>query len=226
MPYIILFFISLFISPLQAEIMEREKVLEYMKAIEAEKGFKDKTVILDLLQNALNYDLTRTHHEAELKKYQEEIKQYPYQAKKLKQEIDTIIRRSIDVTLSSTEYEYLILQTESELLELSRQQQKEQDKLKDIIDSLGKTPKELLELKNELSESERRLSSITDENDLNIAKTIQLNFIISSIKALINTYEYKQISAISRQDISRLRLDLIKQKYDVFILIKKNYNKI
>lgn len=98
-----------------------------------------------------------------------------------------------------------ILQVSSQLLESSRQAQQEQDRAREIADSLNQLPQQQTDARRQLNEVERRIGTQTGNNALAQAQNLALQAESARLKALVDELDLAQLSANNRQELSRAR---------------------
>lgn len=98
-------------------------------------------------------------------------------------------------------------------MEQARLQQQEQDKSREISESLNLLPQQLSEARRLLSEkiTTARLAAMGASNTpLAEAQNKLTQAEVTARKAMVNELEMAQLSANNRQEITRLRLELFK----------------
>ncbi len=116
--------------------------------------------------------------------------------------------------ISLGELEQRIIQLSSQLLDQSRLTQQEQDKGREISESLSILPQQLSEARRLLTEASSRFQSLsTPSTPLADAQYTLAQAEVSARKSTVNELEMAQLSANNRQEISRLTLELYKKRY-------------
>ncbi len=105
-----------------------------------------------------------------------------------------------------------ILQVSSQLLESSRQAQQEQDRAREIADSLNQLPQQQTDARRQLNEVERRIGTQTGNNALARAQNLALQAESARLKALVDELDLAQLSANNRQELSRARSELAQKQ--------------
>ncbi|BGI50857.1 MAG: miniconductance mechanosensitive channel MscM [Arsenophonus endosymbiont of Ceratovacuna japonica] len=191
------------------------QIKKEIRQLEANKNSKN-TEIIQILQVALNW-LSETKESKQKKySYQETINNFPKIIKELKKQFFIESNKIIIIPENITifELEQRIIKVSSQLLEQGKQIQQEQDKSREINDSLIILPKKLLESRRLLSDSILRLESL--RVPISPLAEAQYNLVqaeVSARKSKTNELEIAQLSANNRQEISRLRIDLFKKRY-------------
>lgn len=154
--------------------------------------------------------------DAKAKSYQEAIDNFPRIIKEIRQKIlnESDEPAPIPVGISLGELEQRIIQLSSQLLDQSRLTQQEQDKGREISESLNILPQQLSEARRLLTEATSRFQSLsTPSTPLADAQYTLAQAEVSARKSTVNELEMAQLSANNRQEISRLTLELYKKRY-------------
>uniref|UniRef100_A0A3B0LZU0 Miniconductance mechanosensitive channel MscM n=1 Tax=Arsenophonus endosymbiont of Trialeurodes vaporariorum TaxID=235567 RepID=A0A3B0LZU0_9GAMM len=208
-----LFFIT--IPAFAAINLDEIQIKKEIKQLEANKNSKNAEII-QALQVALNWLSEAQESEKKNRAYQEAIDDFPKIIKELQQQflIESNKTVTIPTNITILELEQRIVQASSQLLEQGRQIQQEQDRNREISDSLVTLPQQLLEARRLLSDSTVRLQSLhvpvspLAEAQYNLAQTE-----VTARKSKTNELEIAQLSANNRQEIARLRIELFKKRY-------------
>ncbi|MGP1923591.1 MAG: miniconductance mechanosensitive channel MscM [Arsenophonus sp. NEOnobi-MAG3] len=195
--------------------LDETQIKKEIKQLEVNKNLKNVEII-QALQLALNWLSEAQESEKKTRAYQKAIDDFPKIIKELQQQfiIESNKIVSIPTNITILELEQRIVQTSSQLLEQGRQIQQEQDRNREISDSLVTLPQQLLEARRLLSDSTIRLQSLhipvspLAEAQYNLAQTE-----VAARKAKTNELEIAQLSANNRQEIARLRIELFKKRY-------------
>ncbi|BBU87421.1 hypothetical protein EIMP300_88210 [Escherichia coli] len=137
--------------------------------------------------------------------------------------------RSVSPGMSNDALNQEILQISSQLLDKSRQAQQEQERAREIADSLNQLPQQQTDARRQLNEIERRLGTLTGNTPLNQAQNFALPACAQSdsarLKALVDELELAQLSANNRQELARLRSELAEkesQQLDAYLQALRN----
>ena len=166
---------------------------------------------IQALQSALDFLDQRTASIEQAAQYQSVIDNFPKLSKALRQQISAVTDnpKTINTSLNSSDLEQEILQVSSQLLEETRQAQQEQDRARDISDSLTQLPQQQTEARRALTDSDRRLQGQqTTATALGQAKIWAREAANAANKARVNELELAQLSASNRQELARLRAEL------------------
>ncbi|GAB2952139.1 miniconductance mechanosensitive channel MscM [Hafnia psychrotolerans] len=190
-----------------------------LKQAEANKEMANQAQVVEALQSALNWLSEARASTVRAEQYQKVIDDFPKLTQGLRQELqaqgDTPL--PVDNTLTAAPLDQQILQVSSQLLEEARQLRQEQDRSRDISDSLSQIPQQQSEARNALSDIEQRIqSSVTSGNTSQLSQA-QMNALqaeSAARKAKVDELELAQLSASNRQELSRMRADLYKKRHD------------
>ncbi|MGP1954205.1 MAG: miniconductance mechanosensitive channel MscM, partial [Arsenophonus sp. NC-QC1-MAG3] len=180
---------------------DEAQIKKEIKQLEVNKNLKNAEII-QALQVAINWLSEAKESEKKTRAYQKAIDDFPKIIKELQQQfiIESNKMVTIPTNITILELEQRIVQASSQLLEQSRQIQQEQDKNREISDSLITLPQQLLEARRLLSDSTIRLQSLhvpvspLAEAQYNLAQTE-----VMARKAKTNELEIAQLSANNRQ---------------------------
>ena len=190
--------------------------------------------VVEALQSALNALEERKGSLERIKQYQQVIDNYPKLSATLRAQLNNMRDepRSVSPGMSTDALNQEILQVSSQLLDKSRQAQQEQERAREIADSLNHA-------RRQLNEIERRLGTLTGNTPLNQAQNFALQsdsarlkalvFALQSdsarLKALVDELELAQLSANNRQELARLRSELAEkesQQLDAYLQALRN----
>ncbi|WP_411849086.1 miniconductance mechanosensitive channel MscM [Yersinia ruckeri] len=204
--------------PLYAATQPNEtQIRQDLKQAEANKGVANQTEIVQALQSALNWLNDAKESEGRAQQYQAVIDDFPKLTRELRKELAPESDKPLQVptNLSTNELEQQILQTSSQLLELARQLQQEQDRSREISDSLSQLPQQQSEARRLLGEVTLRLQSQSHPSTpLAQAQLAQLQAEATARKARVNELELSQLSANNRQELSRMRSEIFKKSHE------------
>nr|WP_243851828.1 miniconductance mechanosensitive channel MscM [Providencia heimbachae] len=216
---VISFFLSLLIvfSSIAAPIASQDEaqIKQELKQLESSKNPKDAE-IAQALQGALNWLSESNDSNSKAKSYQEAIDNFPKIIKGIRQSLlnESDEPAPIPSGISLSELEQRIIQLSSQLLDQGRLMQQEQDKGREIIESLNALPQQLSEARRMLGEASSRFQSLgTPSTPLAEAQYTLAQAEVSARKAIVNELEMAQLSANNRQEISRMTLELNKKRY-------------
>lgn len=106
-------------------------------------------------------------------------------------------------------------------MEKSRQAQQEQDRAREIADSLSQLPQQQTDARRQLNELERRIGTANSNPAQNQAMQAES----AKLKALVDELELAQLSANNRQELARMRSELAEkqsQQLDTYLQALRN----
>ena len=104
------------------------------------------------------------------------------------------------------------MQVSSQLLEKSLIAQQEQERARDIADSVNQLPQQQTDARRQLNDVERRIGTTPGNTPLAQAQALSLQAESSKLKALVDELELAQLSANNRQELSRMRSELAQKQ--------------
>ncbi|MDX7999928.1 miniconductance mechanosensitive channel MscM [Xenorhabdus sp. Reich] len=172
--------------------------------------------IAQALQGAANWTNDTKSANQRIQKYQQAIDDFPAIIKELRQKIlaesDAVAPVPANQPINSLEQQ--IIQISSQLLDQGHQLQQEQDKTREISDSMNQLPQQQVEAKRLLAEATSRLQTLgAPSTQLAEAQLTLAQAEVGARKAVASELEMAQLSANNRQEIARIRADLFKKRY-------------
>ncbi|MCR3755993.1 MAG: miniconductance mechanosensitive channel MscM [Sodalis sp. Psp] len=174
-----------------------------------------QTAIIEAFQSALNSIAESKASRAKIKEYQKAIDDFPILARLLRDEKDREpdVPADINPKLSSSELNQQFLQANSQLIDLAGQLQ--QDQTRAISDSLSLLPQQQAEARKALNDVEQQLQILpTPSTPLEQARTTALQAEQAARRLKVEELDLAQLSANNRQELSRLRIELLKKRHD------------
>ncbi|RRZ89016.1 miniconductance mechanosensitive channel MscM [Erwinia sp. 198] len=188
------------------------------QALEEAKSSQDtpnQAEIVDALQSALNWIDDQQKSQANASDYQQVIDDFPRLSRELRQQLVVLgdSSKTVSSTMTAAELDQEILQISSQLLEEGRQAQQEQDRAREISDSLAQLPQQQTDARRALNEIERRLQAQpTPGTPLAQAQLFARQAESAARKARVDELELAQLSANNRQELARMRGELHQRK--------------
>lgn len=106
-----------------------------------------------------------------------------------------------------------ILQISSQLLDKGRQAQQEQERNREITDSLSQLPQQQTDARRQLNELERRIAAQqAASTPLALAQLQASQAEAARLKSQVDEFELAQLSASNRQELARLRAELAQKQ--------------
>lgn len=179
------------------------------------KNTPNQAELVQTLETALNWLNERKASLELTDQYQQVIDDFPKLSRELRQQITSLTdsTKSVRSTMTSAELDQEILQISSQLLEEGRQAQQEQDRAREISDSMSQLPQQQTEARRALSEVERRLQSQPSATTPMVQAQIYVRQAESAAqKARVDELELAQLSANNRQELARMRAEVHQKK--------------
>src|SRR5471032_3396935 len=200
-------------------VPSEDQLKQELKQAEANKEMANQAQVVEALQTALNWLSEARASSVRAEQYQKVIDDFPKLTQGLRQELqaqsDTPL--PVDNSLTAAQLDQQILQVSSQLLEEARQLRQEQDRSRDISDSLSQIPQQQSEARNALGDIEQRLQSgatSANASQLVQAQISALQAESAARKAKVDELALAQLSSNNRQELSRMRADLYKKRAD------------
>lgn len=194
-----------------------DQLRQELKQAEANKDMANQPQVVEALQSALSWLNEASASTARTEQYQQVIDDFPKMTQSLRQELKTQSDKQlpVDDSLSAPQLDQQILQVSSQLLEQARQLRQEQDRSREISDSLSQIPQQQAEARSTLAEITQRIqSSTSNASALGQAKMNALQAESMARKAKVEELELAQLSASNRQELSRMRAEIYKVRHD------------
>ncbi|CAK9886185.1 MAG: Miniconductance mechanosensitive channel MscM [Candidatus Erwinia impunctatus] len=198
-----------------AALPDPAQIRQQLDEVKADKTQPNQAEMIESLQSTLSWLEERQKSLNNGKEYQQVIDAFPRVARDLRQQItansDSV--KTVRSTLSAAELDQEILQVSSQLLEEGRQAQQEQDRVREINDSLTQLPTQQTEARRAVNETERRLQGQSaSSTPQTIVRNIARQAEFAAQKARVDELELAQLSASNRQELARLRSEVHQQK--------------
>ena len=209
----------LLIQPaLAATIPNESQLRQELKLAEGNKNAPNQAETVEALQSAINWLTERQESQNNSQQYQRVIDDFPKMTQELRRQL-TLEEAKIlpnGENLPASDLEQLILQTSSQLLEQARLLQQEQDRTREISDSLSQLPQQQTEARRALTEVQRRLQAQGNNQTtpLALAQLAVLQAEAAARKAKVDELELAQLSANNRQELARMRAEVYKTRHE------------
>ncbi|EBE1647398.1 miniconductance mechanosensitive channel MscM [Salmonella enterica subsp. enterica serovar Muenchen] len=182
---------------------------------------------VEALQTALNALEERKGSLERAKQYQHVIDNFPKLSATLRAQLNNLRDepRSVPPEMSTEALNQEILQVSSQLLDKTREAQQEQERVREIADSLSQLPQQQNDARRQLNEIERRLGAAGGNAALSQAQSLSMQAESAKLKALVDELELAQLSANNRQELARLRSELAEkqsQQLDAYLQALRN----
>lgn len=214
-----LLFSLLFVQPvLGATVPNESQLQQELKQVESNKNAPNQAETIEALQSALNWLNERKESQSDAEQFQRVIDGFPKMIQELHKQLAEEENKtpSNSDNLPPSELEQLILQTSSQLLEQARLLQQEQERSRDISDSLNQLPHQQSEARRLLAEVQQRLQSQgkNQTTPLALAQLAQSQAELAARKARVDELELAQLSANNRQELARVRAEIHKKRHE------------
>lgn len=211
----LLFLCCLSLPAHAASVPEAAQIKQELEQAKSAKGSAGQTERIQALETALSL-LGEYQESAErTKQYQKIIDEFPGMASELRQQISSLseTRKTVRNAMSNAELDQEIVQVSSQLLEASRQIQQEQERAREISDSLSQLPQLQTEARRALNENKSSQSTQSaSSSPLIQAKIYVYQARYAAQKARIDELELAQLSANNRQELARMRAEVYQKK--------------
>lgn len=218
----------LLIQPVFAAAIPNESQLrQELKLAEGNKNAPNQAETVEALQSAINWLTERKESQNNSQQYQRVIDDFPKMTQELRRQL-TLEEAKIlpnGENLPASDLEQLILQTSSQLLEQARLLQQEQDRTREISDSLSQLPQQQTEARRALTEVQRRLQAQGNNQTtpLALAQLALLQAEAAARKAKVDELDLAQLSANNRQELARMRADVYKTRHEKLMSSYRRY---
>ncbi|RWR02855.1 mechanosensitive channel protein [[Pantoea] beijingensis] len=198
-----------------ASVPDAAQIKQELEEAKAGKNTPNQAEVIQSFEAAINW-LDEQQSSLELtQQYQQVIDGFPKISRELRQQIASVTdnEKTVRSSMSGAELDQEILQVSSQLLEEGRQAQQEQDRAREISDSLSQLPQQQTEARRALSDNERRLQSQpSPASPLAQAQLYARQTESAAHKARIDELGLAQLSANNRQELARMRAELHQKK--------------
>lgn len=200
---------------------DAKQISQELEQAKAAKPAQPEAV--EQLQAALNALDERKGSLERAQQYQSVIDNFPKLSQTLRSQLNNLREEPRDVPsgMTSDALNQEILQVSSQLLEKSRQAQQEQERAREIADSLSQLPQQQTDARRQLNEIERRIGTQPGNNPQNLSLQAES----AKLKAQVDELELAQLSANNRQELARMRSELAQkqgQQLDTYLQALRN----
>ncbi|MFY2739927.1 miniconductance mechanosensitive channel MscM [Pseudocitrobacter faecalis] len=191
---------------------DSKQIAQELEQAKSAKPAQPETV--ETLQGALNALEERKGSLERATQYQHVIDNFPKLSQTLRSQLNNLREepREVPEGMSADALSQEILQVSSQLLEKSRLAQQEQERAREIADSLNQLPQQQTDARRQLNEVERRVGTQTANTPQAQAQNLALQADSARLKALVDELELAQLSANNRQELSRMRSELAQKQ--------------
>lgn len=222
----LLFGYLLFQPVLAITVPTEAQLWQELKRARENKNTLNKEEIIEALEHALNWLSERNESISRSEQYQLVMDNFPQIMLELRRQLameTSIILPNSDNYIQAGALEQQILQTSNLLLEQMRLMQQEQERTREISDSLGQQLQQQTDARKALTEVHKRLQVQSTAKNTPFALLLQAE--AAARKAKVDELELAQLSANNRQELSRMQAEVYKkrhEKYDLQLLTLRN----
>ena len=193
-----------------ASVPDAKQISQELAQAKEAKPAQPDTV--EALQSALTALEERKGSLERARQYQQVIDNFPKYSQTLRAKLAGLSAqaRAIPTALTTDALNQEILQVSSQLLEKSRLAQQEQERAREIADSLSQLPQQQTDARRQLNDVERRAGTATGNNAQ--AQNLSMQAESAKLKALVDELELAQLSANNRQELARMRSELAQKE--------------
>ncbi|WP_313488764.1 miniconductance mechanosensitive channel MscM [Pseudescherichia sp.] len=211
-----------------ATIPDAKQITQELEQAKAAAASPEQAETVEALQSALNALEERNGSLERAKQYQQVIDDFPKLSQTLRSQFSSLRDepKAVPAGISTDALNQEILQVSSQLLEKTRQAQQEQERAREINDSLSQLPQQQTDARRQLSEVERRIGTQTGTTSLAQAQTLSAQANSAKLKAQVDELELAQLSANNRQELARMRSELAQkqaQQLDTYLQALRNH---
>ena len=211
-----------------ATIPDAKQITQELEQAKAATASPEQAETVEALQSALNALEERNGSLERAKQYQQVIDDFPKLSQTLRSQFSSLRDepKAVPAGISTDALNQEILQVSSQLLEKTRLAQQEQERAREINDSLSQLPQQQTDARRQLSEVERRIGTQGGTTALSQAQTLSAQATSARLKAQVDELELAQLSANNRQELARMRSELAQrqaQQLDAYLQALRNH---
>lgn len=198
-----------------ASLPNAKQITQELEQAKAAKGQPNQAETVEALTAALNALEEQKASVDRAKQYQQVIDNFPKLSQTLRQQIANLRDepQKIPEDLSTDALNQEILQVSSQLLDKTRSAQQEQERAREIAESLSQLPQQQTDARRQLNDIERRAGTQSASGTALVqAQNFSIQAESARLKALVDELELAQLSASNRQELSRLRAELAQKQ--------------
>ncbi|MBK4715995.1 MULTISPECIES: miniconductance mechanosensitive channel MscM [Tenebrionibacter/Tenebrionicola group] len=207
--------ISLSLGAHAASVPDAGQLARDLQQAKEAKNQPGQVEIITALESALKSLEERQASLERAAQYQKVIDNFPRLSQTLRQQLNNLsdAPRQYTGSQSAEVLNQEILQTSSQLLDKGRQLQLEQERNREITDSLSQLPQQQTDARRQLNELERRIAAQqSGSTPLAIAQLQANQAEAARLKSQVDELELAQLSASNRQELARLRAELAQKQ--------------
>ena len=193
---------------------DAKQITQELEQAKAAKSSPDQAETIEVLQAALNALEERNGSLERAKQYQLVIDNFAKTSQTLRTQLSNLRDdpKPVPAGLSTDALNQEILQVSSQLLDKTRLAQQEQERAREISDSLSQLPQQQTDARRQLNDVERRAGTQSGNTPLSQAQALGVQAESARLKALVDELELAQLSANNRQELARMRAELAQKQ--------------
>ncbi|AFA41169.1 putative mechanosensitive channel [Wigglesworthia glossinidia endosymbiont of Glossina morsitans morsitans (Yale colony)] len=215
--YLIIFFIFYVLSAYGDIDFEESQIKKELQQIQSNNRISHQLDIIVSLQSALDFITESKASIQKIKEYQKIIENFPILIKQIQEEkkLKNTYYNDVVIKFSAKEVNQELLKANNRLIILVNQLKQEQEQARVIADSVMILPHQQAEARKELNNIDNYIHVISKPNSL-IEKAQFTNLRMQRIakRLKIEELDLAQLSVNYRQELSKIRIDLLKSKYN------------
>lgn len=206
------------VQPVRAVMVPTEAQLqqELTRQVEGNKNTPKQLEAIDTLHSALRLLSERKESIARSEQYQQVINDFPQMMLRLRHQLTQENSKSppSSENLPVSVLEQQIVQTSSLLLEQARLLQQEQERTREISDSIGQQLQQQTNARRALAKVQHCLQSQVTTSSYTQVALLLLQAEAAACKAKVDELELAQLSANNRQELARMRAEVYKKRHE------------
>lgn len=193
---------------------DAKQIAQELEQAKAVKASPEQAETVEVLQTALNALDERNASLERAKQYQQVIDNFAKTSQTLRAQLNNLRDepKAVPAGMSTDALNQEILQVSSQLLDKTRLAQQEQERAREINDSLSQLPQQQTDARRQLNEVERRAGTQSAGTALAQAQLLGIQAESARLKALVDELELAQLSANNRQELARMRSELAQKQ--------------
>uniref|UniRef100_A0A1A9UKC7 L-glutamate gamma-semialdehyde dehydrogenase n=1 Tax=Glossina austeni TaxID=7395 RepID=A0A1A9UKC7_GLOAU len=210
--------ISLLLLRLKSiRLIHESQIKKELQQIQSDNRISHQLEIIVSLQSALDFIEESKLSIKKIKEYQKIIENFPILIKQIQEEkkLKNTYYHDSSIKFAAKEVNQELLKANNRLIILVNQLKQEQEKARLIADSIMILPHQQEEVRKELNNIDNHIHVISKPNSL-MEKAQFTNLRMQRIakRLKIEELDLAQLSVNYRQELSRVRIDLLKSKYN------------
>ncbi|WP_044105078.1 miniconductance mechanosensitive channel MscM [secondary endosymbiont of Heteropsylla cubana] len=221
MRLIIICFLLFLVSPLlfASTLPNEEQIKQELQYIQENKNIQSQEAIIKILQSVLKIIDKGKESIVKISEYHKAIDDFPALTQQLRDEKDIELEKPIlfGNKLNSNELNQQLLRTNSQLMDVSAQLKKQKDLVRSISNSLSLLPQKQTDARRSLNHVEKHLQLLGTSMPSSLLEQVQSTALQAeevACRLKVEELDLAQLSANNRQELSRLRAEVLKIKHN------------